>query len=182
MIDASQYLPIKAPVITAFRMQHGDLGGRIEGEGENARITAAWSLIVTRMDRLMNLGFLEMHHKVYATSLLDLKRAFDASQGVRWCIVKGGEEANLSEGDAASCYKTICARLGWRKAKYLIKACETEAPTRALKDGEREDDKFIDMPAEEAMVLRGWFDRLAEIMDEEMKKRKEALTCQQQYV
>lgn len=168
MIDSTQWLPRDIPVINKFRESKGDLEGRIEGDGKNTRITAAWSLNKTALDRLMDAGFLEMHHKIYAMSLLDLKRAYDARNGLRWCIVNGAEEANLSAGDAANCYDTVCVRIDRNISVHLIRAAEEFTNT--------------DMPAEEANVFRKWFDRLVEIMDEEMKKRKEPLTVQHEYV
>lgn len=168
-IDIRQHLPAKTSVVNSFRLQHGDMDGITKGEGEAKRITAAWTVDNTILGKLLEVGYLEMLHKAYAMSFLDLQRAFKAGQGIKWGMINGAEEANLSAGDAAERYQRICTALGWDKVPIIFETC-----TEIANEEDFKKDRNI-FQSEVKNVIRAQFENLVKIMDEESENRKETL-------
>ncbi len=160
-IDTTQWLKRDKPIINSFRLQHGDIRPY---QDETGRIIGASSLVVTILDWFLKNGFLEMHHQAYTMTFLDLKRAHEAGMGLRWCPVNGREEAHLSAGDAQQCYDIICKEIGRKKIPAIVHIAEELAG-----------DNAGICTANVAAVMRVEFDRLVDIMDNLMQKRKEAL-------
>lgn len=159
MSDQTQWLPRNAPVVNSFRMQHGDLDGRIE----NGKINSAWSSSKTVIDWMVDSGFLEMHHKAYAMTLMDLRLAYDAKHGITWTKVEGGAGV-LTAGEAAELYYAICLALG----RHSVGAIEWVVTHEASK-------YRAVCNSDYASALRKEHDKLVKVIDEEWDKRKKAL-------
>lgn len=146
-------LPPGTPLVNSHRMAKGDLTGQIEGQ----RILHAEVKDDTLLGWLLEKGFLEIHHKAYAMTLLDLRLAYDAGNGITWTRVDGGS-GTLSAGQAAEFYHAICRVIG-RNSVRVIEWCATE--------------KCKPLDADVAAIIRAEHDRLGKAMDEEWGKRKE---------
>ncbi len=71
-IDTTEWLPRNAPVVNPYRLQHGDLQGRVE----DGRITYAEVADTSVLADLIRRGFLEEYHREAAMSFLELRNAF----------------------------------------------------------------------------------------------------------
>ena len=74
-VDQNQWLPRGTPVVNKYRMQHGDLDGKIDGTDKTRRITAAWVRDETIARRLIQTGFLSEYHLEYGNDYMELRNA-----------------------------------------------------------------------------------------------------------
>lgn len=74
-IDQNQWLPRGTPVVNKYRMQHGDLDGRIGETDKTKRIAEAWVRDETIARRLVQTGFLSEYHLEYGNDYLEMRSA-----------------------------------------------------------------------------------------------------------
>lgn len=73
---------------------------------------------VTIAQWLIDEGFIERHHADLAAIFMDLRRAYDASMGVKWLAIRDQllSSLQLSSGQATELYDAIRHELGVRRS------------------------------------------------------------------
>jgi len=160
-IDKSQWLPPKSRLISRFRLQHGDLTP--VQDPHTGRIIGGYSRMATIVDMLVTRGFVEQHQQRAAMVFMDLHRAYEASQGVKWGHTKIAEEgADLTPGQAADLYDAIRHELGLPEGIDTIRLIKTAVYELA---------QLLD--AEACNVFRTAFEELERAMEAVDKKHRD---------
>lgn len=114
---------------------------------------------------LIDAGFIEEYHYTDATIFMDLRRAYEASMGIRWReLAPTSESMILIAGQATEYYDNIRHQMGIRSAAKIVPVIIS-----AMMDA------YMRMPAEACNAYRLAFVRLSDAMQEVKKNRKNAL-------
>jgi hypothetical protein len=127
-LDHTQFLPRGTPVVNKYRMQHGDLDGKVEGSGKEMRITGAWAKDNTVIRRLIRAGFLEEYHLMYGLTLLDLRKSLYGKLGAKSnavYIAMMGDEP-ITRGYAARMYEDVTIQITLPVTRIIFRAIQTE--------------------------------------------------------
>lgn len=155
---------IKGDVLTKEEMkQRGIVLITTERGGFELRAKSSTSIATW----LVDMGFVEEYEYIAATIFMDLRRAYEASQGIKWMALRDQilEGLRLSSGEACELYDKIRREIGLKSAGkiYGIISDAILSPYRPL-------------IAEEANVYRIAFVTLSDAM-EKVKKDEKALAC-----
>lgn len=72
--------------------------------------------------QLVELGFIEEYHYTDATIFMDLRRAYEATLGIKWGHINlAMESMGLTSGEAANRYDAIRHELGLRRAARIAR-------------------------------------------------------------
>lgn len=159
-IDQTQWInPRKVPLVNAHRMAKNDIdanvvdGHMISAQVENKKI--GWLLV--------NMGFIEECNYYTAMVFLDLRRAYEASQGVKWRSLGNAlQTLGLSAGEANDLYDEIKHEIGLPRAIRIF---------AQVIEAMNEDGQQIHEAA--ANAYRTAFDSLMRAMQTVNKKRRE---------
>jgi len=121
----------------------------------------------TVANHLVHIGFIELHQTHGAAIFLDLRRAFDASQGNKWTYLRDQicEGLGLNPSEATAIYDGIRRNLGLRRAGTVY-----EIIYHAMLGS------YSPMPIEALEIYRRSFDELECAMEKERDERKTVAT------
>lgn len=123
-IDYTQWISRGAPVVSAFRMQHGDLQGYIKGEGAAKRIAQAWCPDPTIMGWMIEKGFIDEAHRAAALALLELRRAVFGHLDFRFnsAFLSMKEIGEIKEKDVPDIYGAVYSTIKRRGERLVVQA------------------------------------------------------------
>lgn len=124
-LDVTQFLPRDISIINRYRADKGDLEGRVEGEGKQQRITAAWSPDVTIMGWMLTRGFLDPHHEVYAMAFMEMRHAWLSKIGYKSnsiFMALRDVMGSIENHSVSEMYDNVRREMGGDVEKILIQA------------------------------------------------------------
>lgn len=153
--------PIRGDVLTNHEMQVRGIVRTITERGgmelrtqESLQTIARW---------LVDSGFIEEFHYNEATIFMDLRRAYEASMGIKWRETSAAmENLGLTAGEAAARYDAIRHTIGVRKAAEIAPAIQ-----QAMFN------KYENLPIYALAYYKNCFEIVSKAMREEREKRQQ---------